>query len=66
MSTSAEQRLPAWAAWFNVVPVLAAVLLGFTWGRDMPGWVVAIIGVFLFGDAGQDGLSGGRGRRTGW
>ena len=49
MSTSAEQRLPAWAVWSNVLPVLAAALLAFTWGRDMPAWVVAIIAAFLFG-----------------
>jgi Ca2+:H+ antiporter len=49
MSTSAEQRLPAWAVWSNVLPVLAAVLLAFTWGRDMPAWVVAVIAAFLFG-----------------
>lgn len=49
MSTSAEQRLPAWAVWSNVLPVLAIVLLAFTWGRDMPSWVVAIIAAFLFG-----------------
>lgn len=49
MSTSAEQRLPAWAVWSNAVPVLAAVLLAFTWGRDMPPWVVAVIAALLFG-----------------
>lgn len=49
MSTSAEQRLPAWAAWSNVVPGLAIVLLAFTWGRDLPAWVVAVIAAFLFG-----------------
>ena len=49
MSTSAEQRLPVWAVWSNVVPVLAAVLLAFTWGRDMPPWVVGVIAALLFG-----------------
>lgn len=49
MSTSAEQRLPAWASWSNIVPVLAIVLLAFTWGRDLPTWVVALVAVFLFG-----------------
>ncbi|MEZ0109190.1 Ca2+:H+ antiporter [Catenulispora sp. EB89] len=49
MSTSAERRLPAWAGWSNVVPVLAIVLLAFTWGRDLPAWVVAVVAVFLFG-----------------
>ncbi|WP_194899745.1 calcium:proton antiporter [Catenulispora pinisilvae] len=49
MSTSAEQRLPAWAVWSNALPVLAAVLLAFTWGRDMPPWVVAVIAAFLVG-----------------
>ncbi|MEY9859605.1 Ca2+:H+ antiporter [Catenulispora sp. GAS73] len=49
MSTSAEQGLPAWASWSNVVPVLAIVLLAFTWGRDLPTWVVALVAVFLFG-----------------
>lgn len=49
MSTSAEQRPPAWAVWSDVLPVLAAVLLAFTWGRDVPAWVVAVIAAFLFG-----------------
>jgi Ca2+:H+ antiporter len=49
MSTSAERRLPLWAGWSNVVPVLAVVLLAFTWGRDLPTWVVAVVAVFLFG-----------------
>jgi Ca2+:H+ antiporter len=36
--------------WTTVVPVLAAVLLVFTWGRkDLPGVVVALVTVVLAG-----------------
>ena len=41
--------LPWWATWSTVVPILAAVLLAFTWGRDLPGWVVSGIALFLAG-----------------
>jgi Ca2+:H+ antiporter len=33
--------------WTAVVPPLALVLLAFTWGRDLPGYLVAIVAVFL-------------------
>ncbi|WP_141308729.1 calcium:proton antiporter [Streptomyces spinoverrucosus] len=35
--------------WTSVVPVLAAVLLIFTWGRDVPGAVVVLMTVVLAG-----------------
>lgn len=35
--------------WTFLVPVLAVVLLVFTWGRDLPGAVVALITVVLAG-----------------
>lgn len=35
--------------WTHVVPVLAVVLLVFTWGRDLPGAVVALVTVVLAG-----------------
>ncbi|MFF5174140.1 calcium:proton antiporter [Micromonospora sp. NPDC000089] len=35
--------------WTFVVPVLAVVLLVLTWGRDLPGVVVAVAAVFLAG-----------------
>lgn len=36
--------------WTTVVPVLATVLLVFTWGRkDLPGVVVALVTVVLAG-----------------
>lgn len=35
--------------WTAVVPVVALVLLGATWGRDLGGVVVVLIGVFLVG-----------------
>ncbi|MEV0980405.1 ionic transporter y4hA [Streptomyces sp. NPDC049915] len=37
------------AQWTSLVPVLAVVLLVFTWGRDMPGAVVALMTVVLAG-----------------
>lgn len=41
-------RLGALAArWTAIVPVLSVVLLALTWGRDMPGGVVALITVVL-------------------
>ncbi len=41
-------RLGALAArWTAVVPVLSVVLLALTWGRDMPGGVVALVTVVL-------------------
>jgi Ca2+:H+ antiporter len=35
--------------WTSVVPVLAVVLLVFTWGRDLPGVVVALVTLVLAG-----------------
>ncbi|MEU6225833.1 ionic transporter y4hA [Streptomyces sp. NPDC047042] len=35
--------------WTAVVPVAAVVLLGFTWGRDLPGVVVALVTLVLAG-----------------
>lgn len=35
--------------WTSVVPVIALVLLAFTWGRDLPGAVVALVTVVLAG-----------------
>ncbi|MEU0686645.1 calcium:proton antiporter [Streptomyces uncialis] len=41
-------RLGALAArWTAIVPVLSVVLLALTWGRDMPGGIVALITVVL-------------------
>ncbi|GAA1998017.1 ionic transporter y4hA [Catenulispora subtropica] len=48
MSTDSG-RVPPWASWSTVVPVLAAVLLAFTWGRDLPGWAVSGVALFLAG-----------------
>ncbi|GAA2054888.1 ionic transporter y4hA [Catenulispora yoronensis] len=49
MSTESSRRVPPWASWSTLVPILAAVLLGFTWGRDLPGWVVSGVALFLAG-----------------
>ncbi|MGW7301617.1 calcium:proton antiporter [Streptomyces sp. NPDC054829] len=35
--------------WTSIVPVLAVVLLVFTWGRDLPGVVVAVVTLVLAG-----------------
>lgn len=35
--------------WTAAVPVLAVVLLAFTWGRDLPGVVVAVVTLVLAG-----------------
>ncbi|MER6420241.1 ionic transporter y4hA [Streptomyces sp. NPDC001137] len=35
--------------WTSVVPVLAIVLLAFTWGRDLPAGVVAVVSLVLAG-----------------
>ncbi|WP_055491928.1 calcium:proton antiporter [Streptomyces sp. TP-A0356] len=37
------------ARWTTVVPVAAVVLLAFTWGRDLPGAVVALVTLVLAG-----------------
>ncbi|WP_093799386.1 calcium:proton antiporter [Streptomyces sp. Wb2n-11] len=37
------------AHWPTTVPVLAVVLLVFTWGRSLPGFVVALLACFLAG-----------------
>ncbi|MGV9453395.1 calcium:proton antiporter [Streptomyces sp. NPDC003635] len=35
--------------WTSLAPVLAVVLLAFTWGRDLPGVVVAVVTLVLAG-----------------
>lgn len=40
---------PLTTQWTYVVPVLAVVLLAFTWGRDLPGAVVALVTLVLAG-----------------
>ncbi|MCF1594870.1 calcium:proton antiporter [Streptomyces muensis] len=40
---------PLMTRWTYVVPVLAVVLLVFTWGRDLPGAVVALVTLVLAG-----------------
>ncbi|MGW2614466.1 calcium:proton antiporter [Streptomyces sp. NPDC001500] len=37
------------AAWTSLVPVLAVVLLALTWGRDLPGALVALVTLVLAG-----------------
>ncbi|MFE7270698.1 calcium:proton antiporter [Streptomyces sp. NPDC057623] len=41
--------IPLTTQWTYVVPVLAVVLLVFTWGRDLPGAVVALVTLVLAG-----------------
>ncbi|MFJ6199801.1 calcium:proton antiporter [Micromonospora sp. NPDC092111] len=40
---------PRLSDWTSVVPVLAVVLLALTWGRELPGIVVAVVAAFLAG-----------------
>ncbi|MFI5552268.1 calcium:proton antiporter [Streptomyces sp. NPDC051738] len=40
---------PLTTRWTSFVPVLAVVLLVFTWGRDLPGWAVALVTLVLAG-----------------
>ncbi|MGI5374573.1 calcium:proton antiporter [Streptomyces sp. CA-251387] len=40
---------PLTTRWTSFMPVLAVVLLVFTWGRDLPGAVVALVTVVLAG-----------------
>ncbi|MFJ8532416.1 calcium:proton antiporter [Streptomyces sp. NPDC093591] len=40
---------PLTTQWTHVVPVLAVVLLAFTWGRDLPGALVALVTLVLAG-----------------
>ncbi|MGW1951740.1 calcium:proton antiporter [Streptomyces sp. NPDC001920] len=40
---------PLTTRWTSFVPVLAVVLLVFTWGRDLPGAVVAVVTLVLAG-----------------
>ena len=35
--------------WTSIVPALAVVLLAFTWGRDLPGAIVALVTLVLAG-----------------
>ncbi|MEU0383881.1 calcium:proton antiporter [Streptomyces chartreusis] len=43
------RRRPLAAQWTTLVPLLAAVLLIFTWGRDLPAAVVALVTLVLAG-----------------
>lgn len=43
------RRRPLAAQWTTLVPLLAAVLLIFTWGRDLPTAVVALVTLVLAG-----------------
>ncbi|MDI3403687.1 calcium:proton antiporter [Streptomyces cavernicola] len=45
----ASQPGPLTKAGTVVVPLLALVVLGLTWGRDLPGWLVALVAVLLAG-----------------
>ncbi|MGV9241810.1 ionic transporter y4hA, partial [Streptomyces nigra] len=44
-----DRLRPLAARWTTVVPVLAVVLLVLTWGRDLPGPVVAVVTLVLAG-----------------
>ncbi|SDN90997.1 Ca2+:H+ antiporter [Streptomyces sp. cf386] len=44
-----DRLRPLTTRWTSFVPVLAVVLLVFTWGRDLPGWVVALATLVLAG-----------------
>ncbi|MFG2043644.1 calcium:proton antiporter [Dactylosporangium sp. NPDC048998] len=46
MSAFVREQLLRWAA---AVPVLAIVVLVFTWGRSLPGFVIAVVVVLLAG-----------------
>lgn len=48
MSSSGLDRVRM-THWASFVPVLALVLLAFSWGREMPGPVVALLACFLGG-----------------
>jgi Ca2+:H+ antiporter len=43
------RRRPITAQWTTLVPFLADVLLIFTWGRDLPTAVVALVTLVLTG-----------------
>ncbi|WP_033310703.1 ionic transporter y4hA [Streptomyces iakyrus] len=43
------RRRPLTAQWTTLVPLLAAVLLVFTWGRDLPAGVVVVVTLVLAG-----------------
>lgn len=45
---SAQPRSPL-THWTTVVPVVAVITLARTWGRDLPGWGVAIVAALLGG-----------------
>ncbi|MEU5522180.1 ionic transporter y4hA [Streptomyces sp. NPDC047860] len=38
---------PLLTQWTTAVPLLAVVLLVLTWGRDLPGWIVAVVTLVL-------------------
>ncbi|MBA8943374.1 MULTISPECIES: calcium:proton antiporter [Streptomyces] len=42
-------RFRSLAQWTTLVPVFAVVLLVLTWGRDLPGWIVAVVTLVLAG-----------------
>ncbi|EFL41958.1 calcium:proton antiporter [Streptomyces fungicidicus] len=42
-------RLRLAAQWTTLVPVFAVVLLVLTWGRELPGWIVAVVTLILAG-----------------
>ncbi|MGW6904028.1 calcium:proton antiporter [Streptomyces sp. NPDC054940] len=44
-----DRLRPLTTRWTSFMPVLAVVLLVFTWGRDLPGWVVALVTLVLAG-----------------
>ncbi|GGW85199.1 calcium:proton antiporter [Streptomyces lomondensis] len=44
-----DRRRPLTAQWTTLVPLLAAVLLVLTWGRDLPAVVVALVTLVLAG-----------------
>ncbi|MFI8892963.1 calcium:proton antiporter [Streptomyces paradoxus] len=43
------RRRPLTAQWTTLVPLLAAVLLVFTWGRDLPAGIVVLVTLVLAG-----------------
>ncbi|MFF6950658.1 calcium:proton antiporter [Streptomyces iakyrus] len=43
------RRRPLTAQWTTLIPLLAAVLLVFTWGRDLPAGVVVLVTLVLAG-----------------
>ncbi|WP_330177256.1 ionic transporter y4hA [Streptomyces sp. NBC_01498] len=48
MTTRTGTRAP-WSRWTVVVPLLALLALVFSWGRDLPGYAVALVALLLAG-----------------